>query len=185
LAEKLADVFALPEITEVVAEIPCWLMRSVLLQGYIFLTDAYLCFFAHMPAREDHVLKSGTLYKKTQRTKRWLRHWFILKNDVLSWYQSSADPYFPHGVVDLRYAIACEPQGEKNLRVRTSGKVVLLCAESTHARDEWVKAIRKVVFKAQNMGDSVKIAIPYSTIIDVDMASPMDFTETIEVKVLD
>lgn len=50
---------------------PCWLMRSVreysypliwyedgsspncaVLQGYIYLTDSYLCFFAHMPSKE-------------------------------------------------------------------------------------------------------------------------------------
>jgi len=31
----------------------------------------------------------------------------------------------------------------------------------------------------------LQIAIPYSTIIDVDKSSAMDFSETIEVKVLD
>lgn len=35
------------------------------------------------------------------------------------------------------------------------------------------------------MGDSVKIAIPYSAILDVEKSSAMDFSETIEVKVLD
>ncbi|KAI0320434.1 glycosyltransferase family 1 protein [Amylostereum chailletii] len=183
LAEKLAEVFEVNGINEVIAEIPCWLMRSVLLQGYMFLTNSYLCFFAHMPAREDQVLKSGSIYKKTQRTKRWIKHWFVLKNDVLSWYQSSSDPYFPHGVVDLRYAISCDPVNEKGIRLRTNSKTVQLSADSVPSRDEWVKAIRKVMFKAQNMGDS--IAIPYSTIIDVDMSTAMDFTEALEVKVVD
>ena len=36
------------------------------------------------------MLKSGSLFKKTQRTKRWIKHWFVLKNDVLSWYQSAS-----------------------------------------------------------------------------------------------
>ena len=35
-------------------------------------------------------MKSGLLTKKAQRTKRWIKHWFILKNDALSWYQSSS-----------------------------------------------------------------------------------------------
>ncbi|KAI0274778.1 hypothetical protein BC834DRAFT_814654 [Gloeopeniophorella convolvens] len=183
LAEKLADVFEITGINEVIAEMPCWLMRSVLLQGYMYLTNSYLCFFAHMPSREDQVLKSGSLYKKAQRTKRWIKHWFILKNDVLSWYQSSADPYFPHGVVDLRYAIACEPYQEKDIRLRTNSKTIYLSADSVPSREEWVKAIRRVIFKAQNSGDS--IAIPYSTIIDVDKSSALDFRETIEVKVVD
>ncbi|KAJ7630514.1 glycosyltransferase family 1 protein [Roridomyces roridus] len=185
LAEKLKQVFDLDGIEEVWAEMPCWLLRSVLLQGYMYLTNSYLCFFAHMPAREDQVLKSGSLNKKAQRTKRWIKHWFVLKNDALSWYQSSSDPYFPHGILDLRYAISCDALGDKEFRVRTNQRTVVLAAPSGPSREEWVKAIRKVIFKAQNMGDSVKIAIPYSTILDVDKSTAMDFSETIEVKVLD
>lgn len=52
LAEKLREVFGLREVEEVIAEMPCWLLRSVLLQGYMYLTSGHLCFFAHMPARE-------------------------------------------------------------------------------------------------------------------------------------
>ena len=65
-------------------------MCAAVLQGYMYLTNSHLCFFAHMPIREDKVLKSGSLNKKTQRTKRWVKHWFVLKNDVLSGYQSSS-----------------------------------------------------------------------------------------------
>ncbi|ESK98185.1 udp-glucose:sterol glycosyltransferase [Moniliophthora roreri MCA 2997] len=185
LAEKLREVFELEGIDEVRAEMPCWLLRSVLLQGYMYLTNSYLCFFAHMPTKEDQILKSGSLNKKAQRTKRWIKHWFVLKNDALSWYQSSSDPYFPHGIVDLRYAISCEPVGERGFRLRTNQRSVYLSADSVPSREEWVKAIRKVIFKAQNMGDSVKIAIPYSAILDVDKSDAMDFSETIEVKVYD
>ncbi|CDO70233.1 Glycosyltransferase Family 1 protein [Trametes cinnabarina] len=185
LAEKLRDIFELKDINEVVAEMPCWLLRSVLLQGYMYLTDAYICFFAHLPTKEDQVLKSGSLMKKAQRTKRWIRHWFVLKNDVLSWYQSPADPYFPHGVVDLRYAISCEPVNEKDIRLRTNQKSIRLSADSGKSRDEWIKAIRKVMLKATNMGDSIKIAIPYPAVVDVERSNAMDFSETIEIKVQD
>ncbi|KAG8923805.1 Sterol 3-beta-glucosyltransferase [Tulasnella sp. 418] len=185
LAEKLRDVFGLKEIEEVVAEMPCWLMRSVLLQGYMYLTNAHLCFFAHMPSREDQVLKSGSLSRKTQRTKRWTKHWYVLKNDVLSWYQSSSDPYFPHGNVDLRYAISCEPFGEKDFKLRTNQKTLQLSADSVPSRDEWVKAIRKVIFKAQNHGESVKISIPFSVIEDVVHSAALDFTDTLEVRIVD
>ncbi|KAJ7071464.1 glycosyltransferase family 1 protein [Mycena amicta] len=185
LAEKLKQVFELDGIEQVWAEMPCWLLRSVLLQGYMYLTNSHLCFFAHMPSREDQILKSGSLNKKAQRTKRWIKHWFVLKNDALSWYQSSSDPYFPHGIVDLRYAISCDAISDKDFRIRTNQKSIHLSAPSIPSREEWVKAIRKVIFKAQNMGDSVKIAIPYSIIIDVDKSTAMDFSETIEVKVFD
>ena len=138
--------------------------------------------------------------------KRWAKHWFVLKNDVLSWYHSSTvrfsawsdfyiylshppralqDPYFPHGNVDLRYAISCDPIDDRVFKLRTNQKTLTLSADSTPSRDEWVKAIRKIIFKTQNMGESVKIAIPYSVILDVDHSTAMDFSETIEVKVVD
>ena len=60
--------------------------------------------------------------------------------------------------MDLRYAISCEAVGDKGFRVRTHQKTVSLTADSVPSRDEWVKAIRKVIFKAQNMGDSVKVS---------------------------
>ncbi|KAG1829240.1 glycosyltransferase family 1 protein [Suillus subalutaceus] len=183
LAEKLKEIFELNAIDEVLAEMPCWLLRSVLLQGYMYLTNSHLCFFAHMPSREDQILKSGTLSKRANRTKRWTKHWFVLKNDALSWYHSSSDPYFINGIVDLRYAISCDPFGEKEIRLRTNQKNVLMSADSVPSREEWVKAIRKVIFKAQNMGDT--IAIPYSYVLDVEKSSAIDFSETIEVKAFD
>ncbi|KAG1866385.1 hypothetical protein C8R48DRAFT_704904 [Suillus tomentosus] len=185
LAEKLKEIFELNAIDEVLAEMPCWLLRSVLLQGYMYLTNSHLCFFAHMPTREDQILKSGTLSKRANHTKRWTKHWFVLKNDALSWYHSSSDPYFINGIVDLRYAISCDPSGEKEIRLRTNQKTVLMSADSVPSREEWVKAIKKVIFKAQNMGDTVKIAIPYSSVLDVEKSSAIDFSETIEVKVFD
>jgi sterol 3beta-glucosyltransferase len=70
---------------------------------------------------------------------------------------SNQDPYFPHGIIDLRYAISCDPSGERGIRLRTNSRSVVLSADSVPSREEWVKAIRKVIFKAQNMGDSVKV----------------------------
>jgi sterol 3beta-glucosyltransferase len=72
---------------------------------------------------------------------------------------SCQDPYFPHGIVDLRYAISCDPLREKEIRLRTNQKSITLYADSVPSRDEWVKSIRKVIFKAQNMGDSVKVSL--------------------------
>ena len=61
--------------------------------------------------------------------------------------------------MDLRYAITCEPSGDKDIRLRTPQKTIKLSAESTPNRDEWMRAIRKVMFKAQNMEDSVKVRV--------------------------
>lgn len=77
---------------------------SPVLQGYLYLTNAHLCFFAHIPSKEvtlcfhlliklippqDQILKSGSLQKKN-RTKRWTKFWFVLKNDAVLWYNSSS-----------------------------------------------------------------------------------------------
>ena len=53
--------------------------------------------------------------------------------------------------------MSCEPSGEKDIRLRTNQKSIKLSADSIPSRDEWIKALRKVMFKAQNMGDSVKV----------------------------
>ena len=79
-----------------------------------------------------------------------IHEWWI----KLIWLQ---DPYFPHGVIDLRYVISCEAVNEKEFQVRTTQKIVHLQADSVPSRDEWVKSIHKVMFKAQNLGDTVKV----------------------------
>jgi PH domain len=44
-----------------------------------------------IPANQkDTVIKTGYLYKKSRHTPRRHRHWFILKNDVLSYYDDPA-----------------------------------------------------------------------------------------------
>lgn len=36
------------------------------------------------------IVKTGPLQKKSSRTKLNSKYWFVLKNDVLSWYESTA-----------------------------------------------------------------------------------------------
>lgn len=67
---------------------------SVFLCSYVITGGRYSLHHERMicdwgPA-QNQVLKSGSLNKKAQRTKRWIKHWFVLKNDALSWYQSSS-----------------------------------------------------------------------------------------------
>jgi len=63
------------------------------------------------------------------------------------------------GIIDLRYVISCESVGEKDIILRTNQKTVMLSADSVPSREEWLKAICKVIFKAQNNGDTVKVSI--------------------------
>ncbi|KAL7418121.1 hypothetical protein BDY24DRAFT_374148 [Mrakia frigida] len=187
LAEMLREVFKLEEVEEVVGELACWLLRSVLLQGYMYLTTGHVCFYAHMPAKsENKIIKSGPLSKKSNRKiGSSTKYWFILKNAVLSWYVSSADPYFPHGNVDLQYAIDCEAVDEKTIKLTTNRRSYTFTSDTAASREEWVKAIRKVMFRTQHEGENVKIAIPLEAILDVETTSTMDFAETIEIKVVE
>jgi hypothetical protein len=93
------------------------------------------------------------------------------------------DPYFPHGNVDLQYAIECEPVDERTIRLLTNRRSYTFYADTSAGRDEWVKAIRKVIFRTQHEGEAVKIAIPLEAIAEVAKTHTMDFAETLEIRI--
>lgn len=92
LAEKLMDVFGLEEVEDVVAgeslssarflsnfveirlnvlafpEFPCWLFRSVLLQGYLYLTTGHICFYAYLSQREVSIHWKSIRYFRKKLT---------------------------------------------------------------------------------------------------------------------
>jgi len=119
------------------------------------------------------VVKTGPLYKKSAKTKMNTKFWVTLKNEVLSWFESTAvswpsiflsilinreqDPYFPKGNVSLQYASSCDAVDETRFKLRTSERNYTFTAESKASRDEWIKAIQKVMFKTQHEGESVKV----------------------------
>ncbi|GAA5918240.1 hypothetical protein JCM5296_005784 [Sporobolomyces johnsonii] len=187
LAEKLMDVFGLEEVEDVVAEFPCWLFRSVLLQGYLYLTTGHICFYAYLSQKEGTTVRSGSLSVRSGKTRRYHKHWFVLKDSVLSWYPSSTDPYFPDGHIDFHYCISVEPstRHKHHFKVSTNEKRWHFSADSEASRDEWVKTIKKVVFRCQNEGESVKIAIPLETVVDIERSSSLEFAETIRLRVYD
>ncbi|GAA5905363.1 hypothetical protein JCM6882_003138 [Rhodosporidiobolus microsporus] len=187
LAEKLREVFGLGEVEEVVAEYPCWLFRSILLQGFLYLTAGHICFYAYLSQKEGATIRSGSLSVRGNKTRRYRKHWFVLKDSVLSWFPSSTDPYFPDGHIDLHYCISIEPSTKHShhFKVSTSDKKWHFSADSTASRDEWVKTLKKVVFRCQNEGEAVKIAIPLETVVDVEKSAGLEFAETIRVRVYD
>ncbi|WWC86113.1 uncharacterized protein L201_000984 [Kwoniella dendrophila CBS 6074] len=185
LAERLMDVFGLEEKEEVLEEMKCWLLRSVMLKGYMYLTKRHICFFANMPDKENLVVKTGPLSKKASRTKLNTKFWVVLKNDVLSWYESTSDPYFPKGNISLEYCYSCDAIDETKFKVRTAEKNYTFTADTEASRDEWIKAIQKVMFKIQHEGECVKLIIPLEAILEVERSPTLEFAETIEVKCVD
>lgn len=82
----------------------------------MYLTPRHICFFAHMPDKEvksrpifsvseltnqNLIVKTGPLSKKASRTKLNTKFWAVLRNDVLSWYESTAVS-FPSSPLELQ-----------------------------------------------------------------------------------
>lgn len=51
LANRLKQIFEFDQLEEVISEFPCWLLQSILLQGYMYITQRHLCFYAYIPKK--------------------------------------------------------------------------------------------------------------------------------------
>lgn len=56
--------------TDLTLEYPCWYMQSVLLQGYMYITQAHVCFYAYLPKKSVSILipRSKIGYSSLHRT---------------------------------------------------------------------------------------------------------------------
>jgi len=160
LAEKLEDIFHLGVKEDVVGEFTCWLFRSILLQGRLFLTKGHICFYSYLAKKEGATLRSGSLSVRGSKTRRYYKHWLVLKDGALAWYPSSTDPYFPDGKIDLHYCTAVEPSkvNKTHFKVSTPDKKWHFKCDAEASRDEWIKTVKKAVFQCQNEGESVKVS---------------------------
>ncbi|KAI9790045.1 MAG: Sterol 3-beta-glucosyltransferase [Piccolia ochrophora] len=192
LAARLMDIFGFGGPEDVIAEYPCWLLKTVLLQGYMYITTHHICFYAYMPKKSTTVVKSGYLSKRGRQNPKFNRYWFALKGDVLSYYADPANLYFPSGNIDLRYGISAaildSKEGGKassNFSVTTDQRSYFFKADSSTSAHEWVKTLEKVIFRSHNDGDSVKISLPIDNVIDIENVSVIDFAETFKIRIVD
>ncbi|CAK7230156.1 Sterol 3-beta-glucosyltransferase [Sporothrix bragantina] len=190
LARRLMEIFEFDKPEEVIEEYPCWLLQSVLLQGYMYITSRHICFYAYLPKKANEVAKSGYLAKAGKRNPRYTRFWFRLKGDVFSYYRDPNNLYFPHGQIDLRYGISATvtPKDKEGLQftVVTHHRTYYFRADSAPSAKEWVKSLQRVIFRSHNDGDSVKISLPIENVIDIEENQAMvEFTETCKIRVID
>ncbi|KAL8900563.1 MAG: hypothetical protein Q9192_001007 [Flavoplaca navasiana] len=192
LAARLMEIFGFQTPEEVLSEYPCWLMQSVLLQGYMYITQAHICFYAYLPKKSNVTAKSGYLAKRGKQNPKFNRYWFTLKGDVLSYFTNPSDLYFPSGNIDLTYGISASLDDSKdkgkettNFSVVTNERVYHFKADSPSSAKEWVKTLQKVIFRSHNDGDSVKISLPVENIIDVEESPVIDFAKTLKIRVVD
>ncbi|KAG0148771.1 hypothetical protein CROQUDRAFT_40853, partial [Cronartium quercuum f. sp. fusiforme G11] len=193
---KLIGNFNLPDRELILGQYPCWLFRSVLLNGHLYLTTGHLCFYAYLkPSHKLDEIDSkpihvGLLSKRNSSKlvkQRYSKYWFILKDSILSWYPSSHDLYFPSGQLDLHYCTQIDPQSSSSkhpnqFRLVVSNKSYTFASESEQVKEEWIKRLKQVIFTCQHRGEHVKISIPLETIEDVERCQSLQFVETIRIR---
>ncbi|GKT82202.1 LOW QUALITY PROTEIN: UDP-glucose:sterol glycosyltransferase [Colletotrichum tofieldiae] len=185
LARRLQDIFEFDHPEAVIEEYPCWLLQSVLLQGYMYITAKHICFYAYLPKKAHEVVKSGYLSKSGKRNPKYNRYWFRLKGDVLAYYKDPSNVYFPSGQIDLRYGISASVNDKKdglNFTVVTHHRTYHFKADSAPAPRN---GSRRVIFRSHNEGDSVKISLPIENVIDIEDTQMLEFADTCKIRVID
>ena len=188
LAKRLMEIFDFDEPEQVIAEWKCYLLQSVLLMGYMYVTQRHICFYAYLPKRAAKVAKSGYFNKRGQHNPRYRRYYFELKGDVLTYYESPASIYYPSGKIDLRYGISASISEYKDgtyFTVVTEKRQYQFRADSAVSAKEWVKHLQRAIFRSHNDGDIVKISIPTENIIDVEDNPIIEFADTVKIRVFD
>ncbi|KAF2819680.1 sterol 3-beta-glucosyltransferase [Ophiobolus disseminans] len=190
LAKRIQNIFEFDQVEEIISEYPCWLLQNILLQGYMYITQKHICFYAYIPKKHHDVSKTGYMFKRGR--SKYNRYWFVLRGDVLSYYTNPAELYFPRNRINLQYAISAEALGstkkgeeENTFLVTTDEKKYQFKADSAASAKEWVKSIQKVIFRTHNEGNSVKISLPIQNVIEIDESSIMDLAKTVKVRVVD
>ncbi|OCK82777.1 glycosyltransferase family 1 protein [Lepidopterella palustris CBS 459.81] len=190
LAQRLKEIFEFETTEEVISEYPCWLLQSILLQGYMYITQRHICFYAYIPKKNHEVSKTGYLSKRGR--SKYNRYWFILKGDVLAYYISPAELYFPRNLINLQYAVSAsvmevkdKGKDETAFSVTTDERTYLFKADSAASAKEWVRSIQRVIFRAHNDGNSVKISLPMQNVLDIEESTILDFADTVKIRVID
>lgn len=190
LCERLRTQFGIKDDDVFIAEYSCWLLKDVLLQGHIYLTQKHLSFLAFLPkASSDRTTLTGHLSMETI-PPRMARYWAVLKNHTLSLYNKSTDLYFPVLTIDLRFAIRAEVMHDDTgkatwFRVLTESRSYKFQSDSPHNARSWTGMLKKHIFTIRNKGDCVTVKIPLQNVIDAEESSIFDAAETIRLKVLE
>lgn len=191
LEQRLMDIFSHEEREAIIGEYPCCLLSSVLVQGHLYLTQKHVCFYAYLPKKAAKIALSGHLAKRGLRNPRYNRYYCELKGDVFAYYDNPSTKYFPSGQIDLRAGVSANiADREKNkdgthFTLITDKREYMFKADTTASAREWVKALQKVIFRAHNDGDSVKVSLPIDHIMDIEDVKILDVAQTIKIRVYD
>lgn len=190
LSTRLMEMFGFEKPEKILVEYACALLQSMLLQGYMYVTEGHVCFYAYLPKKSNVAIKSGYLSKRGRKNPKYNRYWFVLKGDVFSYYPDPSNLYFPRGHVDLRYGISAslaKPKAKgvevKDFQVTTDQGTYYFRADSSASAKEWVKSLQKVIFRTHNEGDSVKVSFPIEKMINIEEGPMAEYAETFKIVV--
>nr|XP_029540430.1 rho GTPase-activating protein 22-like [Oncorhynchus nerka] len=133
------------------------------------------------PSLQEGALKAGWLKKQRSIMKNWQLKWFVLRSDQLYFYKDEEETK-PQGCIPLQGCqvneLTANPEepgrhlfeivpggtgGEKD-RAAISHEAILLLANSQSDMDDWVKAIRRVIwapFGGGIFGQSLEDTVQY------------------------
>nr|XP_060642025.1 sesquipedalian-1 [Anolis sagrei ordinatus]XP_060642026.1 sesquipedalian-1 [Anolis sagrei ordinatus] len=111
------------------------------------LNERSLTFYATCDSPTDH---AGVLYKKGERNTAYHRRWFVLKGNMLFYFEER-ESREPMGVIILEGCTVelCEASEEFAFAIRFEGaksRTYVLAAESQAAMEDWVKALSRASF---------------------------------------
>ncbi|KAG1638403.1 hypothetical protein G6F44_008868 [Rhizopus delemar] len=184
--ERIKTLFELPSVDKLVNRFSCYIIGTVTLPGWVYITNQHICFYATLPRKKKGPHKTGYLTKKNHVTSpRSFRYYFELSGHVLSWYESTESKYLPLNSIDLVNVVHLEPCKTKKfgIRLRTDSERILLIADSQVSYKEWLDELRKGVFLAQHTGNHMRIVLPLNKIIAIDKPLVFQFAENIKVRI--
>ncbi|KAI5295299.1 Sterol 3-beta-glucosyltransferase [Ascosphaera acerosa] len=189
VAKRLQGTFGLKEPETVILEQQAWFIRGVLLQGYMYITEQHICFYAHLPSQPRGAKKAGYLSRLRHDYLRYTRYWFTLQDDVLTYFRNPADTYFPSGHIDLRNAVSATQRNasskSKDFCVTTQSRTHWFRADSPNSAKSWVDSIREVIFRTANEGNSVKVCIPIRNVVDMEETIMFRCAEAIRLRAIE
>ncbi|KAL3442571.1 sterol 3-beta-glucosyltransferase [Aspergillus insuetus] len=192
LSLRLMEMFGFSTPEKIIVEYACSLLQSMLLQGYMYVTEKHICFYAYLPRKSTVVSKTGWIHKRGKKNPKYNRYWFELKGDVLSYFAEPHNRYFPTGRIDLRYGISAslteskeKGRESRDFQITTDYRTYYFKADSSRSAKEWVKALQKVIFRTHNEHDSVKVSFPVKNIIDIEESPMVEFAETFKIRAVD
>ncbi|CDO92746.1 unnamed protein product [Kluyveromyces dobzhanskii CBS 2104] len=191
IRERLIKKFLPDNDEKYIEEYPCWLLRDIMIQGHVYLTDKHLFFFAFIPNFESEFNLTGSLsFVNGQGLSKGHRYWVVLKGHTLSFHNSSTELYFPLLNVDLReisaVRIDLSEANSTKFELNVNEQSLIFKADSFHSARHWVSSIKKQMFAFQHSEtNTMTVKIPLQNILDLEETNILDRSGTLRIRALE